>query len=153
MPDNRFEDVTNVEQNLLDEVIKEGFPSLINARFLFFFDNKKRKSKGKYVIGRIKKLNEEQRAMTIDNNGIEYNYAIFLDKYVWQNLDDKDKTRMIRRLLCHCELDLEANDPYKIQDPEISDWYSEIEYNKDDPRWMERVGLIAENLYDNDTEE
>ncbi len=147
---NRFDDVTNEELNMVDKVIKDAFPELVAARFLMFFDNKKRKTKGKYVIGRIKKLNEEQRIMTMDENGGEYHYTIFLDKFIWDNLTEPDQIKILRRLMCQCDIDHEGDDPYKMQDYEVQDFYSEIQYNHDDPRWLERVELIAENLYEED---
>lgn len=148
---SRFTDAIVTEHNLIDAVIKDSFPELIMARFIVLFDEKKRKSKGSYVVGRIKKLNDETKALSQDPNGDEYNYVIFLDKFVWNHLDDADKTRIMRRLLCQCDVDGEAaDDIYKIQGFEVEDFNSELIKNQDDPQWLYRVNLIAESLYDNE---
>ncbi len=151
---NRFEGAVTQDLDLLDKVIQQGFPELQIARFLIYMDTKKRKSKGKYIIARIKKNNEEMRIATMDDSGLEYHYSIFLDNYVWQNLDEKDQIRTLRRLLAQCDIDHDnTNDPYKMKDFEVQDFYSEIEFNKDDNRWLERVNLTAESLYDDEEEE
>ena len=150
---NRFEKALIEDEEKLKNVIVKGFPELMIANFLIYMDNKKRKSKGKYVISRIKKNTEEQRIMSMSDSGMEFHYTIYIDKFVWNHLEENDQISLLRRLLCQCKIDHDNTiDVYKTYEPEISDWYSEIEFNKDDPRWLIRVQTMAESLYDDETE-
>ncbi len=148
---SRFTEATSTEAELIENIIKESFVELSGARFIILYDEKKRKSKGQYVVGRIKKLNDESKALSLDENGNEFNYVVFLDSFVWGQLESGDQERLMRRLICQCLFESEAEDPFKIQGFEVEDFHSEIVKNTGDPRWLDRVNLIAESLYDEDT--
>ena len=122
---NRFQPAVQEDEVLLDKIIRLGFPELQIARFLVYMDNKKRKTKGKYILGRVKKNNEEMKIASMEDNGAEYHYTIYLDKYVWDHLEEPDQIRTIRRLLCQCEIDHDnTNDVYKMKGYEVEDFYS-----------------------------
>jgi hypothetical protein len=53
-------------------------------------------------------------------------------------------------VLCYTDVDFDKPNPYNTRDAEIKTFYEEIEYNKDDPRWMERVEAIAISIYESE---
>lgn len=144
---SRFEEASPETVNLVRDVMEESFPELQTARMVVLYDTKKRKSGGKFVIGRMKKTNDELKAFATDPSGDSYDYIMFLDKLVFEAVDENDKKYIIFHELCHCQIDLDSSDQFKIKDHEIQTFYSEMEYTKDNPRWLERVSAIAESLH------
>ena len=144
----RFEDVTSDVNRLVSKIIDDQFPNLEGAVIKVLFDIKKRKSGGRYVIGRIKKANDEMKALATNDEGIPPDYIMFIDKSVWQVLEDRDKERIVFHELNHCEVNFDSENQYRIRDHEIQGFYSEIDFNSDDNRWSERIGTIAEHVYD-----
>jgi len=149
---SRFEDVSKEVDDFVRTVRKDYFGELASANIKVLYDTKKRKSKKRIVVSRIQKANDLIKCLTMDDINEEVDYILYIDKEVFASIDDSDKVRLIRRELRHCFVDMEANnDPYSLQDFEISDFYDEIDLNKDDPRWFERVLTVAESIYsDND---
>jgi len=143
----RFEEATEDVYNLLHKIIDEHFVELRTAVFLVMFDLKKRVSKGKYVIARIKKTNDELKAFTMDDNGVPADYIMFIDKNIYTNIDERDKERIIFHELCHCDV---GEETFNIKDHEIQGFYAEIDFNSDDTRWSERLLTIADHLYSAD---
>lgn len=151
---SRFENENNTDIiDMMEKVKREVFPQLLNAKIKILMDTKKRKSGGKYILGRIKKTNDELKALALNEYDQPYDYILFLDNAVFHAVDDVDKVRIIRHELQHCEVDIEsADNPYKIRGHEVEDFHDEIIYNKDDPRWGERIATIADSIYDRDGE-
>jgi hypothetical protein len=148
---SRFENVDQETVDFIREIIGKDFERLVNAKIKILFDTKKRKSGGNYTLGRMQKANDLIRTLTFDETEDEgYDYILYLDKVVWSSIDEKDKERLVRHELCHCDVDFEKDNPYALKDHEITDFYSEIEYNKDDPRWAERIAVVAEQIYENE---
>jgi len=149
----RFEDVTDDVIELLSEVRNEAFPELRNAKIKVLFDTKKRKLGGDLVIGRMTKTNDLIRHLTSEESGepTGYDYIMYVDKAAYENVEKVDKVRILRHELQHCDVDLDSNtNPYKLRPHEISDFHDEIEFNRDDPRWAERVAAVAESVYSRD---
>ena len=147
----RYEEVNEDVLSLLREVRGEYFPELKNAKIKALFDIKKRKSGGMLVLARIMKTNDLLRHLTIDEaEAIEgYDYIIALDKTCWENIIRDDKVRILRHELRHAYFDIESEDnPYRLQNHRISDFYEEVEFNKDDPRWRERLAAVVEDIYE-----
>jgi len=147
----RYEEVNEDVMSLLKEVRTEYFPELKNAKIKVLFDIKKRKSSGMLVLARIMKTNDLLRHLTIDEaEAIEgYDYIIALDKTCWENIIKDDKIRIMRHELRHAYFDIESEEnPYKLQNHSISDFYEEVEFNKDDPRWRERLAAVVEDIYE-----
>ncbi len=54
----------------------------------------------------------------------------------------------------HTFYDIEAEDnPYKLIDHTVADFYEEIELNQDDPKWRQRVGTMVADMYEQEKEE
>jgi hypothetical protein len=149
----RFEDVGNDVYQLMEDVIETEHRHLREAAICILFDNKKRKSGDRYVLGRIKSTSEELKAFAVNDEGQMYDYVMFLDKEVWLRISEDDQKCLLYHELCHCKVNEDATNQYKIQGHEIETFYSEIERNKDNPRWAERLGAIAEAVHDPENNE
>jgi len=65
------------------------------------------------------------------------------------NIDDIDRSRVIRHELRHTSVDDEAKkNPYKVRTHTIEDFYSEVDLNADDPRWRARVATLLNVKYE-----
>ncbi|MEI6153204.1 MAG: putative metallopeptidase [Deltaproteobacteria bacterium] len=147
----RYEEVNEEVMSVLKEVKSEYFPELKNAKIKMLFDIKKRKTGGMVILARIMKTNDLLRHLTKDEaDAMEgYDYIITLDKICWDSIIRDDKIRIVRHELRHACFDIESEDnPYKLQDHSISDFYEEVEHNKDDPRWRERLATVVEDIYE-----
>ncbi len=148
---NRFEDADSATVSMVLAVVADTFPQLLNANISVVFDGKKRMKAGQYTLGRMKKTNETERLLSATNMMEDgFDYILFLDRVVFTAASDIDKVRLIRHELQHCGVDMEKDNPYGIKDHEVTDFYEEIEFNKDDPRWGERLATIAESIYSAD---
>jgi hypothetical protein len=152
----RYEEVTDDAKHLLYEVQTKYFPELKNAKIILLFDLKKRTSGGRVVLGRIMKTNDLLRHLTKDDgfaiDGVDY--IVTLDKQGWDAIGTEDRTRVLRHELRHTYYDIESEDnPYKLIDHSITDFYEEVELNKDDPRWRERVATVVADIYEQEKED
>lgn len=151
---SRFEDVGDDLVGFVEDVQRDNFPALNSAVFRILYDTKKRRCDGKLVFARIKKASDDIKTLAADDNGISPDYIMYIDKNIWLVLSVEDKTRIVYHELCHCETNFESEDnPFKVRGHEIQTFYDEIEYNKEDPRWLERVSAIGEHVYDPDNNE
>ncbi len=151
----RYDEVSDHVLDLLREVKSNDFPELVNARIKVLFDLKKRKSGGMIVLARIIKTNDLIRHLT--RNGADhhegYDYIVTLDKKCWENITDLDRIKILRHELRHTFFDIESEDnPYKLLNHSVSDFYEEVELNKNDPRWRERVATLTEDIYEQEKE-
>ena len=152
----RYEEVTNDVRKLLDKVLIDHFGELKNAKIIALFDLKKRMSGGQIVLGHIMKTNHLIRHLSREDAGSAegYDYIITLDKKGWDTLSDKDKVRLLRHELRHTYFDIDAEDnPYKLLDHTITDFYEEVELNKDDPKWRQRAATMVADIYEQQKEE
>ena len=151
----RYDEVGDHVNTLLEEVRSKDFPELVNAKIKVLFDLKKRKSGGLVILARIMKANDLIRHLT--RNGADYHngydYIITLDKKCWENITDLDRAKILRHELRHTFFDIESeDDPYKLLNHSVSDFHEEVELNKNDPRWRERVATLTEDIYEQEKE-
>jgi Zn-dependent peptidase ImmA (M78 family) len=146
----RYEDAGQDVKDLAKEIIAEFMPELRSVKINYLYDLKKRKSGGFYTLARCQKSNDLIKYLTIDESGDEegYQYIIYLDKMIWNNIEKPDKIKLLRHELRHVWIDPDAKSPYKLCDHDVSDFYEEIELNVDDPRWSERLSGLVESLYE-----
>ena len=155
----RFEEAPSEAVKLLAEIRAHHFPQLSGARIKLLFDIRKRQAKNRICLARIVKPNDLVKHLTrIEAETVEgFDYIITMDKIAWENLqDDKDRTRILRHELRHtwCDQDEEsATSPYRLQDHTITDFYEEVDLNKDDPRWASRCCLMVQSIYEQRAEE
>jgi len=146
----RYEDVTEDVVDLAREVLAEFFPELRNVKIKYLFDLKKRMSNGKVTFARCQRTNDILKYFTIDESGNEegYNYIIYLDKLLWDNIERADRIRLVRHEMRHIFIDPDAKNPYKLVPHDIEDFAAEIELNIDDVRWGQRLAQLETDLYD-----
>lgn len=152
----RYEEVTEDVRKMLDEVQTKYFPELRNAKIIMLFDLKKRQAGGRVVLGRIMKTNDLLRHLTKDEAvAVEgYDYIVALDRLGWDAITEQDRIRLLRHELRHTYYDIESEaNPYRLIDHSVSDFYEEVEMNKDDPRWRERVATLVHDIYEQQREE
>jgi len=152
----RYEEVTNEVAKLLHKVLADHFGELKNAKIIVLFDLKKRMSGGQLVLGHIMKTNHLIRHLTREDasSAEGYDYIITIDKKGWETLNEKDRVRLLRHELRHTHFDIDAEEnPYKLIDHTITDFYEEIELNKDDPKWRQRVATLVTDIYEQEKEE
>ncbi len=92
------------------------------------------------MVGRILKSNDLVRHLTKNAYAEEgYDFIITLDKKCWDHVTDEDRVKILRHELRHVSFDIEADDnPYKLVNHSILDFYEEVELNQADPRWRAR---------------
>jgi len=150
---SNFEEVEQDVEELLRKIIREDFPNVADAKIKPLYYMKKKMSKGVATLSYIAKTTPILNYLTGSSNGEGegYNYILFMDGNVFPVLEYSDKVRVIRHELCHIFIDLESEtNPFKMIDHEIQDFYSEIEHSKDDPKWRERIFVVAEAVYAKD---
>jgi len=144
----KFEDVTEDVKKLMNDIIKSDFPTLANAKIKMLFLMNKKTSGGNMILGSMNKATPRENYLTSNDGEDGVNYIMILDGNIFHSLDQEAKKRIIRHELNHAHIDLDAKDPYKIVGHEIEDFFKEVEYNKDEPRWKDRVFAIAEQIYE-----
>ena len=150
----RFTSADPDTQELIETIISDDFKYLTQAKIKVIFDQRKRKTGGRFVLGKLQKTNDLLRFLTQheaqDPNG--FDYFLYLDENVFEVIDQADKVRLIRHLIQYADINYEAEKPFNIRKEEISTWFDEIEYNKDDPKWFERLEVVAESIYNNEND-
>lgn len=146
----RYEDASQEVVDILNDMIVAHFPDLKNVGFKCIFDNKKKVKNGKINFAYIKKVNEFTMFLAEE----DFDYVLVVDKNIFNAIEKPDKIRIIRHELRHCFVDGESvNDPYKLIDHDIEDFYDEVILNQDDPKWALREATIAESVYDKENNE
>ncbi len=152
----RYEEATDEVRRLLDKVIADHFGELRNAKIVALFDTKKHLAGGQVMLSNITKPNELLRHFTREDASSDegYDYIVILDKKAWEAIGDADRTRLLRHELRHTFYDIEAEEnPYKIVDHTVADFYEEIELNQDDPKWRQRLSTMVSDMYEQEKEE
>jgi hypothetical protein len=118
---------------------------------MILLDTKKCKSKGKIVLGKIKKASEVEKYLTADivEEGIDF--VMFLDKNMVTHCDDIDVKRVIRHELRH--IFVSERGKLILVPHSLEDFYEEIDLNADDTRWSLRVAEMVGLIYDQDEDE
>lgn len=144
----RYQAVPQQVVDFCEHIRLKYFINLDGARVMYVFDEKKSIKSGRIVFARIKKTNDEMKFLAMEDNGTTVDYVMTFDKTIWDGLEERDRERIIFHEFSHCEVDFEKATPYGIRDHEIQGFYDEATFNNDDLRWVERITVIADSLYD-----
>lgn len=153
---SRFRDADADTIAIVNRVRQESFPQLQGAEIKVIFDTKKRMSKGKLVLGRMKKTNEVERFLSANQTGTEegFDYIMYLDELAWDIANDDERVKLARHELRHCDVDIDSNtNPYKIKGHDIEDFEEEIRLNQDDPGWGNRLAERTQLEYESEAEQ
>lgn len=148
--ESRYEFADRKTKMHIKKVIKEQFPLLDELLFLVFFDHKKRMSGNKFVLARVKKAGDEIRALTeeeFEPNGVHV--VFFFDYSLFRLIDTKDKKRIIYHELCHVVPSEKDDASFNVVPHDFEGFYSEIDYNNDDPDWSKRLAGVLEEYHKN----
>ena len=150
---SRFEEATTEVINKVQEVMRAKFPSLVGCNIEVVMDTKKRKSGGKHVLVKLDKTTPIIRHISADNTNPEgVDYILYIDKTVYNEMNEQDRERVIAHGLYHADCDFEKDIPYGVRKPTVQTFYEEIADNSDDPRWAERLDLMAEGIHEREDE-
>ena len=151
----KYEHVPEYILEMYEKTRSQYFPHLANAKILFLINKKKMVSKGTIVLAKIVKPNELVKFLS-KNEAPEdgYDYIILLDNKFLSHCEDIDIKRVLRHELRHTFFDSDSlTNPYKLVDHDFSDFYDEVELNKDDPTWAKRVSQTVSLMYDQEKDE
>lgn len=149
----RYETVENKVYELLNSVIHENFEELKGVEFEVIYDTKKKTKGNKIIAAYIKKTNDLISYLSEN----EFQYMIFLNKDIWNSVEEIDRFRILRHELFHVFIDANHDDVrYNLKDHDFEAFKTEIEIESKeggDPLWMERIYEIADAIYNDDKDE
>jgi len=145
---------TEADQDLVDifkEIMEERFPTYANLKFCLVYDTKPRTKEGKMVFASTELPSAKLKYFSTDEEAEDgYDYIMFVYLRSWQLASTEDKRRIISHELRHVFID-ETGNP-KLDGHEISDFYIEIELNKDDPEWLRKLTELTQDVIDQEKE-
>jgi hypothetical protein len=150
-----YDEVGNEVLEVVDKVREKWFPELLSAKIKVVFSLKKATHGGGIVLARIVKPNNLNKFLTKEiapSDG--YDYILILDQKCYEIASEEDRIRVIRHEFRHTFVDFESEgNQYRLVDHDITDFYSEVELNSEDPRWRQRLGQIVYDLYEQEKDE
>jgi len=151
----KYEHVPEYIDKIYEKLKSQHFPHLANAKILFLINKKKMVQKGNIALGKIMKPSELVRFLSKDEAPEDgYDYIMLLDGKMISHCEEIDIERVLRHELRHTFFDSDSNkNPYKLVDHDFSDFYAEVELNKDDPTWAQRVSQTVSLIYDQEKDQ
>lgn len=150
----KYELVPDHVLEMYEKLRAQHFPQLVNSKILFLINKKKMVRKGNIVLGKMMKPSELVKFLSKDEAPEDgYDYIMLLDSKLITNCDDSDIVRVLRHELRHTFYDSDSLNPYKLIDHDFSDFYDEVELNKDDPAWAKRVSQTVSLMYDQEKDQ
>jgi len=150
----KYEEVPESIDLLYDKIKKHHFPYLANAKILFLISKKKMMKKGNIVLGKILKPSDLVKYLSRNEAPDDgYDYIMYLDSRLVHHCEESDIERVLRHELRHIFFDSDSKNPYKLIDHDFSDFYDEVELNKDDPNWANRVSKTVSLIYEQEKDQ
>ena len=150
----KFEEAPETINQLFDKIKNQHFPYLANAKILFLASKKKMMTKGRIVLGKIVKPSALVKYLSRNEAPDDgYDYIMYLDNKLIQHCDENDIERVLRHELRHIYYDSDSKNPFKLIDHDFSDFYDEVELNKDDPNWANRISRTVSLIYDQEKDQ
>jgi hypothetical protein len=151
----KYEHVPDHILEMYEKIRAQYFPHLGNAKILFLINKKKMIQKGAIALGKIVRPSDLVKFLSqaeAPEDG--YDYIMLLDGKLIVNCEDRDIEKVIRHELRHTFFDSDSiTNPYKLVDHDFSDFYAEVELNKDDPTWAQRVAETVSLMYDQEKDQ
>ena len=150
----KYEDVPEAVYEMYEKLKNNYFPQLANAKILLLITKKKMMKRGNIVLGKIVKPSDLVKYLSRNEAPEDgYDYIILLDSRLIRHCEESDIERVLRHELRHTFFDSESKNPYKMIDHDFSDFYDEVELNKDDPSWAKRVSQTVSLIYHQEKDE
>jgi len=151
----KYEHVPESILEMYEKIRSQHFPYLANAKILFLITKKKMTHKGNLALGKMVRPSELVKFLSQEEapeNG--YDYIMLLDSKLITHCEAPDIERVLRHELRHTFFDSDSlKNPYKLIDHDFSDFYAEVELNKDDPGWAQRVSQTVALMYDQEKDQ
>lgn len=145
----KYEDVPEIIYEIYEKLKSQHFPYLANAKILFLINKKKMVRKGNVVLGKMIKPSALVKYLSRNEAPEDgYDYIMLLDNILIRHCEETDIERVLRHELRHAFFDSDSKNPYKLIDHDFSDFYDEVELNKDDPTWANRISKIVSLIYE-----
>jgi hypothetical protein len=150
----KFDEVPETINILFDKIKQQHFPYLANAQILFLVSKKKMMRKGRIVLGKIVKPSALVKYLSRNEAPDDgYDYIMYLDGKLINVCEESDIERVLRHELRHIFYDSDSKNPYKLIDHDFSDFYDEVEINKDDPNWANRLARTVSLIYEQEKDQ
>lgn len=138
-------------QDIANAVKNEHFPELKNANIFYCYNDKQRKRNNKITFATISTMGARMRLMTAtDVMPDGYDYWMELDGKLFEALEEPDVIRIIRHELRHCYNDPKGRNQWRLVAHDYEDFYDEVDLNRDDPKWGQRVYAVCESVHAKD---
>jgi hypothetical protein len=145
----KYEDVPEIIYEMYEKLKAHHFPYLANAKILFLINKKKMVRNGNVVLGKMVKPSALVKYLSRNEAPEDgYDYIMLLDNILIRHCEETDIERVLRHELRHAFFDSDSKNPYKLIDHDFSDFYDEVELNKDDQLWANRVSKIVSLIYE-----
>ena len=130
----KYEDVPEMIYEMYERLKGQYFPQLANAKMLFLINKKKMMKRGSIVLGKMVKPSDLVKYLSRNEAPEDgYDYIMLLDSRLIKHCEESDIERVLRHELRHTFFDSDSKSTYKLVDHDFSDFYDEVELNKDDP--------------------
>jgi hypothetical protein len=97
-----WRDTSETTANIFSKLIKNNFPLLKKANFIFVLrDNEKTDDEGNIIAGEARKISGKERDLW------GFDFEICLDAEIWSKMNKADKYRLGFHELCHCGVETE----------------------------------------------
>jgi hypothetical protein len=150
----RYDDVPDSIYEMYETLRGKYFPHLANAKILFLINKRKMMKRGNIVLGKIVKPSDLVKYLSRNEAPEDgYDYIVLFDSKLIQHCEEIDIERVLRHELRHTFFDSDSKHPYKLVDHDFSDFYDEVELNKDDPAWAKRVSQTVSLIYHQEKDE
>ena len=150
----KYDDVPEMIYEMYERLKGKDFPQLANAKILFLINNKKMMKRGSIVLGKMVKPSDLVKYLSRNEAPEDgYDYIMLLDSRLIKHCEESDIERVVRHELRHTFFDSDSKSPYKLVDHDFSDFYDEVELNKDDPTWAKRVSTTVSLIYHQEKDE
>ena len=150
----KYEDVPEMIYEMYERLKGKNFPQLANAKILFLINKKKMMKRGSIVLGKMVKPSDLLKYLSRNEAPEDgYDYIMLLDSRLIKHCEESDIERVVRHELRHTFFDSDSKSPYKLVDHDFSDFYDEVELNKDDPTWAKRVSTTVSLIYHQEKDE
>lgn len=150
----KYEDVPEMIYEIYERLKGKYFSQLSNAKILFLINKKKMMKRGSIVLGKMVKPSDLVKYLSRNEAPEDgYDYIMLLDSRLIKHCEESDIERVVRHELRHTFFDSDSKSPYKLVDHDFSDFYDEVELNKDDPTWAKRVAQTVNLIYHQEKDE
>ena len=149
------ESVKQAYKEALETYFKDD-PTIREAKIRFIFYSKQKKVRGNVAFAYVKKPSDFESYLDSrsDPNGEPANYFMFIDYYVWNNIEKEYQLRLMRHELRHIDIDYDKNGDlvFGLKDHDFQDFEVDIDYENNqedgDVKWGHVLLEASINAYE-----